>query len=57
MGKTYRKIASERSKKKKMQKKIWKKFQLRNELREVIQDYENKTEMSELSDEHFSANS
>ena len=57
MGKTYRKIASERSKKKKMQKKIWKKFQLRNELREVIQDYENKTEMSELSDEHFSADS
>ena len=57
MGKTYRKIASERSKKKKMQKKIWKRFQLRNELKEVIQDYENKTEMSELSDEHFSADS
>jgi hypothetical protein len=57
MGKTYRKIASERSKKKKMQKKIWKRFQLRNELKEVIQDYENKTEVSELSDEHFSADS
>ena len=57
MGKTYRKIASERSKKKKMQKKIWKRFQLRNELKEVIQDYENKTEVSELHDDNKSANS
>ena len=57
MGKTYRKMSTDKSKNKKRQKRIWKKFQIRNELKEVIQDYENKTEVSELSDEHFSADS
>ena len=57
MGKTYRKDVSERSKKKKRQKRIWKKFQIRNELKEVVHDYENNEEMSELSDENFTANS
>ena len=57
MGKTYRKMSTDKSKSKKRQKRIWKKFQIRNELKEVIQDYENKTEVSELSDEYFSADS
>ena len=57
MGKTYRKDVSERSKKKKRQKKLWKKFQIRNELKEVVHDYENNEEMSELSDENFHADS
>ena len=57
MGKTYRKDVSERSKKKKRQKRIWKKFQIRNELKEVVHDYENNEEMSELSDENFHADS
>ncbi len=55
MGKTYRKDVSERSKKKKKQKHIWKKFQIRNELKEVVQDYENNEEVSELSDENIQA--
>ena len=57
MGKTYRKDVSERSKKKKRQKRIWKKFQIRNELKKVVHDYENNEEMSELSDENFHADS
>ena len=57
MGKTYRKMSTDKSRNKKRQKRIWKKFQIRNELKGVIQDYENKTEVSELSDEHFSADS
>jgi hypothetical protein len=57
MGKTYRKDVSERSKKKKKQKHIWKKFQIRNELKEVVQDYENNEEVSELSDENIKADS
>ena len=57
MGKTYRKMSTDKSKNKKRQKRIWKKFQIRNELKEVVQDYENKTEVSELSDEYFSADS
>ena len=57
MGKTYRKMSTDKSRNKKRQKRIWKKIKISNELKEVIQDYENKTEMSELSDEHFSANS
>ena len=57
MGKTYRKDVSERSKKKKRQKRIWKKFQIRNELKKVVHDYENNEEMSELSDENFSTDS
>ena len=57
MGKTYRKDVSERSKKKKRQKRIWKKYQIRNELKKVVHDYENSEEMSELSDENFQANS
>ena len=57
MGKTYRKMSTDKSRNKKRQKRIWKKIKISNELKEVIQDYENKTEMSELSDEHFSADS
>ena len=57
MGKTYRKMSTDKSRSKKRQKRIWKKFQLRNELKEVVQDYENKTEVSELSDEYFSTDS
>ena len=57
MGKTYRKDVSERSKKKKRQKKLWKKFQIRNELKRVVHDYENEEEVSELSDENFQADS
>ena len=55
MGKTYRKMSTDKSKKKK--KRIWKKFQIRNALKEVVQDYENNEEMSELSDENFKADS
>ena len=57
MGKTYRKMSTDKSRSKKRQKRIWKKFQIRNELKEVVQDYENKTEVSELSDEYFSTDS
>ena len=57
MGKTYRKMSTDKSRSKKRQKRIWKKIKISNELKEVIQDYENKTEVSELSDEHFSADS
>ena len=57
MGKTYRKMSTYKSKNKKRQKRIWKKFQIRNELKKVIDDYENEEEVSELSDEHFSADS
>ena len=57
MGKTYRKMSTDKSKNKKRQKRIWKKFQIRNELKEVVHDYENNEEMSELSDENFSADS
>ena len=57
MGKTYRKMSTDKSKNKKRQKRIWKKFQIRNELKEVVHDYENNEEMSELSDENFSTDS
>ena len=57
MGKTYRKMSTDKSKNKKRQKRIWKKFQIRNELKKVVQDYENNEEVSELSDENFSADS
>ena len=57
MGKTYRKMSTDKSKNKKRQKRIWKKFQIRNELKKVVHDYENSEEMSELSDENFQANS
>jgi len=57
MGKTYRKDVSERSKRKKRQKRIWKKFQIRNELKGVVHDYENNEEVSELSDEYLQADS
>ena len=57
MGKTYRKDVSERSKKKKRQKRIWKKFQIRNELKRVVHDYENEEEVSELPDEYLQAGS
>ena len=57
MGKTYRKMSTDKSKNKKRQKKIWKKFKIRNELKEVVHDYENNEEMSELSDENFYSDS
>ena len=57
MGKTYRKMSTDKSKNKKRQKRIWKKFQIRNELKGVVHDYENEKEMSELSDEYFQADS
>ena len=57
MGKTYRKMSTDKSKNKKRQKRIWKKFQIRNELKEVVHDYENNEEVSELSDEYFQADS
>ena len=57
MGKTYRKMSTDKSKNKKRQKRIWKKFQIRNELKKVVHDYENNEEMSELSDEIFQADS
>jgi len=55
VGKTYRKMSTDKSKNKKRQKRIWKKFQIRNELKEVVHDYENEKEMSELSDEYLQA--
>ena len=55
MGKTYRKMSTDKSKNKKRQKKIWKKFQIRNALKEVVHDYENEKEVSELSDEYLQA--
>ena len=57
MGKTYRKMSTDKSKSKKRQKRIWKKFKIRNELNEVVQDYENETEVSELSDENIHSDS
>ena len=57
MGKTYRKMSTDKSKSKKRQKRIWKKFQIRNALKEVVHDYENKEEVSELSDEYLQAGS
>ena len=57
MGKTYRKMSTDKSRSKKRQKRIWKKFQIRNELKEVVHDYENNEEMSELSDENIQADS
>ena len=57
MGKTYRKVSTDKSKQKKRQKRIWKKFQIRNELKKVVHDYENEEEMSELSDEYLQADS
>jgi len=57
VGKTYRKMSTDKSKNKKRQKRIWKKFQIRNELKRVVHDYENEKEMSELSDEYFQADS
>ena len=55
MGKTYRKAPTDKSKKRK--KRIWKKFQIRNALKEVVHNYENKEEVSELSDEYLQADS
>ena len=55
MGKTYRKMSTDKSKNKKRQKRIWKKFQLRNALKEVVHNYENEEEVSELSDEYLQA--
>ena len=57
MGKTYRKMSTDKSKNKKRQKRIWKKFQIRNELKEVVHDYEDEKKMSELSDEYLQADS
>ena len=50
-------MSTDKTRNKKRQKRIWKKIKISNELKEVIQDYENKTEVSELSDEYFSADS
>ena len=50
-------MSTDKSKNKKRQKRIWKKFQIRNELKRVVHDYENNEEMSELSDENFQADS
>ena len=55
MGKTYRKMSTDKLKQKKRQKRIWKKFQIRNELKKVVHDYENEEEVSELSDEYLQA--
>ena len=55
MGKTYRKALTDKSKKRK--KRIWKKFQIRNALKEVVHNYENEEEVSELPDEYLSADS
>ena len=57
MGKTYRKMSTDKSKSKKRQKRIWKKFKIRNELKRVVHDYENNEEMSELSDEYLQTDS
>jgi len=57
VGKTYRKMSTDKSKNKKRQKRIWKKFQIRNALKEVVQDYENKEEVSELPDEYLQTDS
>ena len=56
MCKTYRKMSTDKSKNKKRQKRIWKKFQIRNALKGVVHDYENEKEMSELSDEYIERN-
>jgi len=55
VGKTYRKMSTDKSKNKKRQKRIWKKFQIRNALKEVVHDYENEKEVSELPDEYLQA--
>ena len=55
MGKTYRKAPTDKSKKRK--KRIWKKFQIRNALKEVVHDYEDEKKVSELSDEYLQADS
>ena len=57
MGKTYRKISTDKSKNKKRKKRILKKFQIRNELKKVVHDYENEEEVSELSDEYLQTDS
>ena len=57
MGKTYRKMSTDKSKSKKRQKRIWKKFQIRNALKEVVHDYEDEKKMSELPDEYLQADS
>jgi len=57
VGKTYRKMSTDKSKSKKRQKRIWKKFQIRNALKEVVHDYEDEKKMSELSDEYLQADS
>jgi hypothetical protein len=50
-------MSTDKSKQKKKQKRIWKKFQIRNELKKVIDDYENEEEVSELSDEYLQTDS
>ena len=56
MGKTYRKTLTDKSKNKKRQKRIWKRFQIKNVLKGVVLDYENEKEMSKLSDEYDERN-
>ncbi len=57
MGKTYRKMSTDKSNNKKRQKRIWKKFQINNELKRVVHDYENEEEVSELPDDYLQADS
>ena len=47
MGKTYRKMSTEKKRKKKEQ------FNIQQKIQKDIEDYENQKEMSELSDEHL----
>ena len=54
MGKTYRKLETSKPRKKKQRK--WKKFHLRNMLKGVVHDYENKKEVSELFDKYNEEN-
>ena len=57
MGKTYRKaLTDKKSKNKNRQKRIWKRFQIKNVLKGVVHDYENEKEMSKLSDEYNERN-
>lgn len=55
MGKTYRKIAKDKPRRKKQR--AWKKFQFERKIQREIDDYENQKEVSELSDEILQADS
>jgi hypothetical protein len=57
VGKTYRKMSTDKSKSEKRRKRVWKNFQIRNELKGVVHDYENEKEVSKLPDENIRADS